>query len=61
MRWWPRLIPSLCPASYTVHTYAIHLILYYTLRYGIAVHVSMFSSALVRMMTSPTDCELDVG
>ena len=61
MHWWPRLAPLLCPASYRAHTCTTHLILHYMLRYGIAVHVSMFSSALVRMMTSPTDCELDVG
>ena len=59
MRWWPRLAPSRRPASYRDHTCTIYILLHYTPRCGIAVHVSMFSSVLMRLMTSPTDCELD--
>ena len=59
MRWWPRLVPLLCPAFYRVHACTTPIILHYTLRYGISVHVSMFSSALIRLITSTTNCELD--
>ena len=48
MRLWPRLVSSHRPASNRVYACTIYTPLHYTSRCGIAVHVSMFSSALVR-------------
>ena len=59
MCWCPQLVFSLCFAFYRVYNCTTLFILHYTSRCGMVVHVSMFSSTHMCLMTSPTDCELD--